>query len=493
MKKIIELIKKHDNILVFILTMICISGYAFFAKLSIGDELWNFSFAYKYANGYELYTDLNNITTPLFLYICRMIFYIFGDSYISFRIYNLITFSTFFTVIYILLKKIRISKINAFAYTLFFFIFSISIIPTGANYNVLACIFVIIGIILQLSKKNIRNYIFSGIILFAIFMSKQNIFVYYVLAMLIVSLLKYLLKRESTKEISKRVLVNGVTLVILILGFVLCLWINNQLYDFISYCFLGIKEFGEKNATIMSNKPITYIAIGILSIIVSAILLKTKGTNSKIKDVNLILLPYSATMLFGIIPIVNIYHTIIASYISIILLIYNLHNIIIIFIKEKTFNKIAIIFSTIVILYNLSMSIYWSVRYIPETKHDIRFYPYIGIVIERNLANKINNICEYIKENEMNNIEVRIISQEADLYMNILKKNNKNTDLPFLGNLGKDGEEGLIKEVSNLKSGTKILISKENVFWQESKRLREKIMNEYKRIGEVEDFYIYEK
>ena len=77
--------------------------------------------------------------------------------------------------------------------------------------------------------------------------------------------------------------------------------------------------------------------------------------------------------------------------------------------------------------------------------------------------------------------------------MNILKKNNKNTDLPFLGNLGKDGEEGLIKEVSDLKSGTKILISKENVFWQESKRVREKIMNEYKRIGEVEDFYIYEK
>ena len=76
--------------------------------------------------------------------------------------------------------------------------------------------------------------------------------------------------------------------------------------------------------------------------------------------------------------------------------------------------------------------------------------------------------------------------------MNILNKNNKNLDLPFLGNLGKDGEDGLISEVRNLNSGTKILISKEK-FWQESEKLRNIIINNYKKIGEIEDYYIYEK
>lgn len=492
MKKIIQLIKKHDNILVFILTMICISGYAFSAKLSIGDELWNFSFAYKYANGYELYTDLNNITTPLFLYICRMIFYIFGDSYISFRIYNLITFSTFFTVIYILLKKIKISKINAFTYTLFFFIFSKAIIPVGVNYNILACTFVVIGIVLELSERNIRNNMFSGVILFAIFMSKQNIFVYYFLAFFASNILKSIIEKESLKKALKRILIIGAIFMMLLTIFVIILEINNQLYDFISYCFLGLQEFGQNNMSIGIG-PAIFLTISIISILISIIILKTKEIDKKMKNVNYTLLPFAVTMLLGILPIINMYHVILAMYVSIILLIYNLHSIIIMFIKEKTMNKIATALSIIFILYNLSVCIYLGVEYIPSANYNADYYPYVGVKIDEKLANKINNICEYIEENEKNNIEVRIISQEANLYMNILKKNNKNTDLPFLGNLGKDGEEGLIKEVSDLKSGTKILISKENVFWQESKRVREKIMNEYKRIGEVEDFYIYEK
>ena len=104
----------------------------------------------------------------------------------------------------------------------------------------------------------------------------------------------------------------------------------------------------------------------------------------------------------------------------------------------------------------------------------------------------MDEICKYIINNEKNNIDTKIISYEADVYMNILKKNNKNLDLPFRGNLGKEGEDGLIKQVRELKDGTKILISKKE-FWQESKKLREIITQEFKKEGEIEDFFIYEK
>ena len=121
-----------------------------------------------------------------------------------------------------------------------------------------------------------------------------------------------------------------------------------------------------------------------------------------------------------------------------------------------------------------------------------KMYPYNNILIGEEVRNDINDVCEYIKENEKQNINVEIISHRAFLYMNILNKSNKYFDFPLLGNLGKDGENNLISKVDTLKSGTKILISKEK-FWQESEKLLNKIKNEYKYIGEIGNLYIYEK
>lgn len=73
-----------------------------------------------------------------------------------------------------------------------------------------------------------------------------------------------------------------------------------------------------------------------------------------------------------------------------------------------------------------------------------------------------------------------------------LEKNNRNFDLPLLGNLGKEGENGLIKQIQKLKN-TKILIqtNEEDIFWQESKKVRTYIQKNYKREGTIEDFDVY--
>ena len=77
-------------------------------------------------------------------------------------------------------------------------------------------------------------------------------------------------------------------------------------------------------------------------------------------------------------------------------------------------------------------------------------------------------------------------------YTILTDDNNKNFDLPFLGNLGKDGEEGLIQEIQKLKN-TKILIktNEKDVFWQESKKVRKYIKDNYEKEGTIEDFDIY--
>ena len=77
--------------------------------------------------------------------------------------------------------------------------------------------------------------------------------------------------------------------------------------------------------------------------------------------------------------------------------------------------------------------------------------------------------------------------------MNVLNKNNGILDLPFYGNLGKDGEQGIINIISSMDN-VKILIQKDDeLFFQESEKVRNYIKQNLKYEGEIEDFLIYSK
>ena len=62
------------------------------------------------------------------------------------------------------------------------------------------------------------------------------------------------------------------------------------------------------------------------------------------------------------------------------------------------------------------------------------------------------------------------------------------------GNLGHEGENGLINEISELKN-TKFLIIKneEDEFWQSSKYVRNYITENLQYDGDIEEFSIYSK
>lgn len=495
-KTIIEKIKKHDNIFVFTYFFIMLSVYIYAVTLEINDELWNFSFVYKMANGYMIYKDLNVIITPLFHYICKMIFLIFGSNYIIFRIYNIIIYSTLYTVIYIMLKKLKIKRENAFFIILILNFFIGKLVIAGANYNILAIIFVICGICLEIdNKKTVKENIEKGIIIFLIFMSKQNIAILYSLAMIISYFIKIKQKEIKIKELIKNFTIIVISFITPVMIFMIYLLINNSLYDFISYCFLGIREFAQYNRGI-DYKGIIFVVLGITGISISIIFFKIKQINNDVKKINLYILPFEICMLCMSFPIFNEYHTCLGALIAIVFLFYNVNYIIFIeMFKEKDFNKFFKICIFVINIYNIIYNSYYLYEYININNSDqtiCTIKPYKYIMAQDKLITKINKICEYIEKNEREGSDIKIISREADLYMNVFNKNNKNMDLPFLGNLGEKGKEGLIKEIDSLKKGTKILISKEK-FWQESEDIKNKVENEYKKIDELEDFYIYEK
>ena len=281
----------------------------------------------------------------------------------------------------------------------------------------------------------------------------------------------------------KNVIVSFITEIVLLATYLLYLALNQNLYNFINYTFLGLKEFGTKNILLEIN-PILFIAINIIlyTLLIWMILFK----KSKFKEKSLII--FSIMALPIAFPIMNKYHTQMAMMPTIVTLI--------IFIEKNFFEELtdSKIFNKFTIMFTLILSIISTCQLINNIKqiNNYNCYDiYYGANVDKELKSNIDKILNYIKENESQGYEVKILSYKSNLYMNILKRNNGKMDLPFYGNLGIEGEDGLIEEIKNLKN-TKILILKNDEYlFQESDKIREYIRDNYEKIGEIEEFDIY--
>ena len=108
------------------------------------------------------------------------------------------------------------------------------------------------------------------------------------------------------------------------------------------------------------------------------------------------------------------------------------------------------------------------------------------------VLNDIEHITDFIMDEKEKGNQVVIISSSAPIYMAYLKINNGDFDLPFNGNFGKNGVDGLInkmKQIDNLV----VLIDMEKPFWQIPQELLDFIMKHYRKDTDLNGLYIYRK
>ena len=85
----------------------------------------------------------------------------------------------FYFITYLLLKELKISKRVSIIITLIFMTFEkYNLLLVEANYNIMALLFCLLGVLILLRKYK-YNLRLQGIILFLIFATKQNIAVYF--------------------------------------------------------------------------------------------------------------------------------------------------------------------------------------------------------------------------------------------------------------------------------------------------------------------------
>lgn len=483
--KIFETIKKHDNIFMLFVVFFSVMGLALNLNLTNSDELWNFQSIYKMYNGYIIYKDINVLVTPLFFYLGNLLFNLFGGNFFVFRIYAIFINTALVFSTYILLKKLGIRKIYSIIITIFIILINeTNILITGANYNILVLVFVLIGIINILNQPTNKTFIIQGILVFLIFMTKQNIGVFYILSLIVYYVC-------CKKEIKKSIKI-GITFILCLTVYLIYLLATENLYNFINYAFLGISEFASGNISISKIEIFALIFLEVINLVISIILLKNKKTKiNKEEEENIkILLIFSSFLLLMTYPIFNILHIAISTYISKILLIYLLINFLLkdFKIKEKILKIIAII----LIVISVSYSLFYFKKWVKYQLKGLYSYnePYFGASVKLSQKEEIEEVDQYILTNPR---QVIIIASSAAMYNMPLKINNGIFDLPFKGNLGIEKERALIKKIEQIDEETEILLDKEENCYQESEKTKQFIKDNLEYIGMFKKFDIYLK
>ena len=425
--------------------------------------------------GENIYKDVNIISTPLLYYIGLAFLKILGPGLISFRIYNVVINMLIAITIYRIFINLKIEKIHAILYMMIIEIIVLTEVAIyGATYNLLAIMFSLIGINLCINKSQNKYYcIKQGIIIFLILLSKQNIGCYYIIAYIIMELM---LNKKGYTYIIK-------TFVIPALfgsAFLIRLMAEGILEEFISYTVLGLNEFSRN----FGVSAIGAIIIDII-LIIFIILIKSKSRCSSEQKRNCnILFIFGICMLPIGYPIADLWHMIIASIVLIICAIYTLHINLIneLDISEKILKRTIIVILLLLILLSIIMSIDYLKKVCTEEEN--RFY-LIGI--ESDIYKRIEQMENYLLDTDK---KVIIASHDAGMYkINIGYGGDGIFDLPFRGNLGKEGENTLIDNIK--KYNDTYLLMNPIPNWQESNKFRDYVENNYEKVGYVCGFEIY--
>lgn len=207
---------------------------------------------------------------------------------------------------------------------------------------------------------------------------------------------------------------------------------------------------------------------------------------------------YGTPMLVMAYPIADKIHFFIGSFIVLLGVIYVLLEI-----GKKAYNKIKFTdknryykITTMMIALALASGIVvqafcYLYEYYKSPDKNTEISHYKNIIVEDYLKQRIEEIEFFIKEEEENR-EVAILDAEAAIYQIPLNKYMKNYDMFLKGNIGKDGEDGIIEQIKQSKNKI-YLIRKQNLAsnWQTPTKVVKYVRDNLDLVGEVSIYDVY--
>ena len=510
-KEKIKAISKDFILFIFIAVMV-------FSIIAINpisnlDEIWNYNTARAITQNLIPYKDISMITTPLLPMITALFLKLIANEVIVSRVLASVLWGgvlfSIFKILKLLIKEENTCLIiTALLGLLFRDCYCI-------DYNILSLMFSLIILYIELKNidkphfENNKTDFLIGILAGLTVCTKQSIGA--ILAIIVVGYKIIFVQNkkefiEYLKTAFKRII--GI-LIPMILVFIYLI-ATNSLQDFINYAVLGISTFSNKipYAQLMNNDkkeiqilsrimPFILLAMAVLTIVLQN--KKKKENIGNIDNKILTMLIYSLSTIIIMYPISDEIHFLIAGTITFIGLAYilyllgiTIYNKINLQSKKKIYKITSLMISIIAIAFIAVRGIENITEYIKQEKNETIEH-YKNIQISEYLQERINEIDNFILEQEKENKKVYILDAEAAIYMIPINNYNKDYDMFLKGNIGKDGQEGQIQKIKQKETNEIILIRKRNLQsnWQTPTEVVNYVRENLEFMGEVSIYEVY--
>lgn len=490
---------KIEKVYVVIVILIIVTSIIISKPLDDLDEIWNYNFARNIAIGNMPYKDFNMITMPLFPNICAIFLIIFGNELIIMRILAIILCTGILLLTNKILRTLKVNKQLSYLFLAFIIYLFKDYFRIDYNFFVLFNLLAIIYIEIKNKKEISKIDILTGVLAGICICTKQTTGILISLALVGYPILKVSSKEEFKTYLKKAAYrIIGIAIPIGITAIYFC--INGLWTYFIDYCILGIKTFSNsvpyiyltKGKNIITKTLSILVPIFLLTVLIISII-KRKERKTEYKNLTIITCLGIAEMVVAF-PISDEIHFLLGALPSLIGMMYVVSIIIKnikcekakIFINE--FLKIAILLASLIVIIKPAKTIYEYISTMNEYK-ELKHFLYIPS--EQEQTEEIKQMGEYIKGQEK---KTYILDPVSALYTIPIDVYNKNYDMFLKGNIGKDGEAGIIEDLKNEENSI-YLIKKEEYGrnWQNPEEVRKYIIENMNKVGEILYFDIYQK
>lgn len=476
---------KNRGALIFILLTIFGSAVFFCLHYAINpsfasmDYIWNYGFSAKINAGLMPYRDFNLLQTPLSFYITALFLNLFGNYFLVYAITGGVFISMMFYAFYKIILTVNQNNSDSLSFLIFAIIYAISSLAIY-NYNTLSILIIFAMILIEFNSRiSLFNNLLLGVLLGLLFLTKQNIFAFVVL----MSTLNILVSRTKFREKFKILSIRGGCCFCVIGLYLLYLYSNGALYQFIDYAFLGIADFSDKNKLMDSPLILLYCIIPAI-VLIKAVLLIVKERRYGLNDRLFITLFYALGALSMIYPLFDLNHLTMGFLPLLLLLpfVYSNENIL----NSKLPKHIFIICFVALFGSNLLKIMFNGYSFYPQSNH------YQHVITQQENLEQIIAVNNYIRQQTQQGNNIVILDTRAMAYFSELDVFDSPFDMLVQGNLGYKGEEKISEQIKRLEPGTLFLIGESNRI-QELLSLKSFAVCHYDYIGKVAGFLIYRK
>ena len=510
-KEKIKAISKDFILFIFIAVMV-------FSIIAINpisnlDEIWNYNTARAIAQNLIPYKDISMITTPLLPMITALFLKLIANEVIVSRVLaSVLCGGVLFSIFKILKLLIKEENTCLIITALFGLLFRDCYC---IDYNILSLMFSLIILYIELKNidkphfENNKTDFLIGILAGLTVCTKQSIGA--ILAIIVVGYkIIFVQNKKEFIEYLKIAFKRIIGILIPIILVLIYLIVTNSLQDFINYAVLGISTFSNKipYAQLMNNDkkeiqilsrimPFILLAMAVLTIVLQNKKKKENIGNTDNKILTMLI--YSLSTIIIMYPISDEIHFLIAGTITFIGLAYilyllgiTIYNKINLQSKKKIYKITSLMISIIAIAFIAVRGIENITEYTKQEKNETIEH-YKNIQISEYLQERINEIDNFILEQEKENKKVYILDAEAAIYMIPINNYNKDYDMFLKGNIGKDGQEGQIQKIKQKETNEIILIRKRNLQsnWQTPTEVVNYVRENLEFMGEVSIYEVY--